>query len=154
MGAPLGGGQFDPHHAASSAAVALKPVAITLLYATGIIATVYHFANGLWSMGITWGIWTSPAAMQRANWLSLFVGVGLGAAGLGALGGMRSIDVEKAREIETRMYETRQMLEGGISAEAEPHAAHAVSLSRESSSTTPAGSTSSGSKEQRSQKKD
>jgi hypothetical protein len=43
MGAPLGGGQFDPHHAASSAAVALKPVAITLLYATGIIATVYHF---------------------------------------------------------------------------------------------------------------
>ena len=88
MGAPLGGGQFDPHHAASSAAVALKPVAITLMYAIGVIATVYHFANGLWSLGITWGLWTSPAAMQRANWLSLAVGLGLGAAGLGALGGM------------------------------------------------------------------
>ena len=145
MGAPVGGGQFDPHHAASSAAVALKPVAITLLYATGIIATVYHFANGLWS---------SPGAVPRANWLSLFVGIGLGAAGLGALGGMRSIDVEKAKEIETRMYKTRQMLEGGISADAEQHSAHPVSLIRESPSVTPAGSTLSGNEEQRSQKKD
>ena len=137
MGAPLGGGQFDPHHAASSAAVALKPVAITLLYAVGIIGTVYHFANGLWSMGVTWGLWTSPAAMQRANWLSLFVGLGLGAAGLGALGGMRSIDVEKAKEIETRMYKARQMLEGGMSAESVQHSAYPVSLSSESSSMTP-----------------
>ncbi len=133
MGAPLGGGQFDPHHAASSAAVALKPVAITLLYATGIIATVYHFANGLWSIGITWGLWTSPAAMQRANWLSIIVGVGLGAAGLGALGGMRSIDVEKAKEVETRMYKARQLLEGGISAENTQQSTHAVNISRVSS---------------------
>ena len=136
MGAPLGGGQFDPHHAASSAAVALKPVAITLLYATGIIATVYHFANGLWSIGITWGLWTSPAAMQRANWLSIFVGIGLGAAGLGALGGMRSIDVEKAKEVETRMYKTRQLLEGGISVEDTQQPTHAVGVSRVSSDET------------------
>ena len=136
MGAPLGGGQFDPHHAASSAAVALKPVAITLLYATGIIATVYHFANGLWSIGITWGLWTSPAAMQRANWLSIIVGVGLGAAGLGALGGMRSIDVEKAKEVETRMYKARQLLEGGISVEDTQQSTPAVSVSRVSSDET------------------
>ncbi len=136
MGAPLGGGQFDPHHAASSAAVALKPVAITLLYATGIIATVYHFANGLWSIGITWGLWTSPAAMQRANWLSIIVGVGLGAAGLGALGGMRSIDVEKAKEVETRMYKARQLLEGGISLEDTQQSTQAVSVSRVSSDET------------------
>ena len=126
MGAPLGGGQFDPHHAASSAAVALKPVAITLMYAIGVIATVYHFANGLWSLGITWGLWTSPAAMQRANWLSLAVGLGLGAAGLGALGGMRSIDVEKAKEVETRMYKARQLLEGGMSVKSSSHVEGAV----------------------------
>ena len=126
MGAPLGGGQFDPHHAASSAAVALKPVAIALMYAIGVIATVYHFANGLWSLGITWGLWTSPAAMQRANWLSLAVGLGLGAAGLGALGGMRSIDVEKAKEVETRMYKARQILEGGMSVKSSSHVEGAV----------------------------
>ena len=126
MGAPLGGGQFDPHHAASSAAVALKPVAITLMYAIGVIATVYHFANGLWSLGITWGLWTSPAAMQRANWLSLAVGLGLGAAGLGALGGMRSIDVEKAKEVETRMYKARQILEGGMAVKSSSHVEDSV----------------------------
>lgn len=115
MGAPLGGGQFDPHHAASSAAVALRPLVITLFYAIGIIATVYHFANGLWSLGITWGLWTSPAAMRRANWFSLIVGLGLGGAGLGALVGMRSINVEEAREIETRMDRARQVLEGDAS---------------------------------------
>jgi succinate dehydrogenase / fumarate reductase cytochrome b subunit len=118
MGASLGGGKFDPHHAASSAAIALQPLLITLFYAIGIIATVYHFANGLWSLGITWGLWTSPAAMRRANWLSLVVGLGLGGAGLGALIGMRSIDVEKAREIETRMDRARKVLEGDA-----PHAA-------------------------------
>jgi succinate dehydrogenase / fumarate reductase cytochrome b subunit len=126
MGAPLGGGQFDPHHAASSAAAALKPVAITLMYAIGVIATVYHFANGLWSLGITWGLWTSPAAMQRANWLSLAVGLGLGAAGLGALGGMRSIDIEKAKEVETRMYKARQILEGGMAVKSSSHVEDAV----------------------------
>ena len=99
------------------------------MYAVGVIATVYHFANGLWSLGITWGLWTSPAAMQRANWLSLGVGLGLGAAGLGALGGMRSIDVQKAKEIETRMYEARQLFGGGKSTKNTNDADHAVGQS-------------------------
>jgi succinate dehydrogenase / fumarate reductase cytochrome b subunit len=128
LGAPLGGGQFDPHHASSSAAVALQPLVIALLYAIGILSTVFHFANGLWSLGITWGLWTSPSAMRRANWLSAVVGVGLAAAGLGALGGMRAIDVEEAREIETRMDRARQLLEGETAAGRTPDAMQPVSL--------------------------
>jgi succinate dehydrogenase / fumarate reductase cytochrome b subunit len=112
LGAPLGGGQFDPHHATSSAAVALRPVAVSILYAVGILSTVFHFANGLWTLGITWGLWTSPAAMRRANWISIVVGGLLGGAGLGALGGMRSVDVEQARAVENRMEEVKRMLEG------------------------------------------
>lgn len=128
LGAPLGGGQFDPHHASSSAAVALQPLVIALLYAIGILSTVFHFANGLWSLGITWGLWTSPSAMRRANWLSAVVGVGLAAAGLGALGGMRAIDVEEAREIETRMDRARQLLEGETAAGRAADAVQPVSL--------------------------
>jgi succinate dehydrogenase / fumarate reductase cytochrome b subunit len=79
-----------------------------------VLSAVYHFSNGLWSLGITWGIWTSPAAMQRANWLSIAVGVALGAAGLGGLGGMRAVDVEEAKVIESRMAEAREMLEGKV----------------------------------------
>jgi len=56
----------------------------------------------------------------------LGVGLGLGAAGLGALGGMRPIDVQKAKEIETRMYEARQLFEGGKSAKNTNDADHAV----------------------------
>ena len=113
LGTPFGGGRFDPHYATSSAAVVLRPLLVTILYAVGILSTVFHFSNGLWTMGITWGLWTSPAAMRRANLISVFVGVLLGGAGLGALGGMRTVNVEQARQIETRMEDVKRMLEGG-----------------------------------------
>jgi succinate dehydrogenase / fumarate reductase cytochrome b subunit len=115
MGTPFGGGRFDPHHATSSAAVVLRPLLISILYAVGILSTVFHFSNGLWTLGITWGLWTSPAAMRRANWISIMIGVLLGAAGLGALGGMRNVDVEQAKAIENRMEDVKRMLEGGQS---------------------------------------
>jgi succinate dehydrogenase / fumarate reductase cytochrome b subunit len=111
MGAPFGGGRFDPHHATSSAAVALRPILVSILYAVGILSTVFHFSNGLWTLGITWGLWTSPAAMRRANAVSVAVGLMLGAAGLGALGGMRGVDVDKAKAIETIMNEEREARE-------------------------------------------
>ena len=112
LGTPFGGGKFDPHHASSSAAIALQPTIVAILYAIGVLSTVFHFSNGLWTLGITWGLWTSPAAMRRANVLSIVMGVLLGAAGLGALVGMRRVDIEEARAIETRMEEVKQMLEG------------------------------------------
>lgn len=110
LGQPFGGGRFDPHHAASSASEVLKPTVVAILYAIGVLSTVFHFANGLWTLGITWGLWTSPAAMRRANAVSVVVGLGLAAAGLGALGGMRSLDVAKAREAETWMEKQKQLL--------------------------------------------
>lgn len=112
LGEPLGGGKFDPHHASSSAALALQPMVVAIFYTIGILATVFHFANGIWTLGITWGLWTSPAAMRRANVVSIVVGVGLAAAGLGALGGMRSLDISQAREVEDRMERAREMLQG------------------------------------------
>jgi succinate dehydrogenase / fumarate reductase cytochrome b subunit len=112
MGAPLGGGRFDPHHASSSAAVALQPLLVTILYAVGVLSAVFHLSNGLWTLGITWGLWTSPAAMRRASWVSVVVGILLGGAGLGALVGMRAVDVEQARVIEDRMDEFKRMQEG------------------------------------------
>jgi succinate dehydrogenase / fumarate reductase cytochrome b subunit len=111
LGAPLGGGQFDPHHATSTAAVALRPAWVTALYAIGVLSVVFHLANGLWTLGITWGIWTSPAAMQRANAVSVVVGLVLAAAGLGALGGLQATDIEQARATEDWMEEQRERLQ-------------------------------------------
>ena len=116
MGAPLGGGKFDPHAATSSAAVAIHPVLTSILYAIGVLCAVFHLANGLWTLGITWGIWTSPAAMRRANAVSIVVGVLLAAAGLGAISGLRDIGgdrgkLEQARQVETIMNEDREARE-------------------------------------------
>ncbi|MFM7205099.1 MAG: succinate dehydrogenase [Planctomycetaceae bacterium] len=100
LGRPFGGGRFDPHHAASTAGEAVGQTLASIAYVIGVLATVFHFANGLWTLGITWGLWTSPAAMRRANVVSIVVGLGLAAAGLGALGGFRALDVSKAKQAE------------------------------------------------------
>lgn len=117
LGAPVRGTAmpgFDPHHASSTLAVAMGSMVMNLLYCIGMLAAVYHFANGLWSLGITWGLWTSPAAMRRANVVSVVVGIGLAVAGLGSLIGVRRVDVEAARSMETRREEMRRMLEGEV----------------------------------------
>lgn len=82
---PLGGGMFqwEHHQAARSSAAAVQEAApwVAILYAIGVLSAVYHFANGLWTMGITWGVWTGPRAQR---WASLFcLGIGLVLAGFG-----------------------------------------------------------------------
>ena len=60
---PLGGGTFDPQKAAATAAAAIRAsLVVQIAYLVGTLASVYHLANGLWTIGITWGIWTSPRA--------------------------------------------------------------------------------------------
>jgi len=54
---PLGGHQFRPFNAASTAAAALQQsILIPICYAIGLLACVFHLANGIWTMGITWGV--------------------------------------------------------------------------------------------------
>ncbi len=102
---PLGGKQFYPYNAASSASVALKSSWIWLtIYAVGIVACVFHLANGIWSMGITWGVWTRPASQKRASFVCGVFGVVLGAIGLSALWGMATVDEKKAIKLENRQY--------------------------------------------------
>src|SRR5262249_31547407 len=82
---------------------ALQPLWIKIAYAIGMLSCVYHFANGLWTQGITWGLWTSAAAQRRASWVSVVVGVGLAVVGLSALVGMGEVNIEQARQVEDAM---------------------------------------------------
>jgi succinate dehydrogenase cytochrome b subunit len=108
---PYGGAQFRPFNAASTAGKALQNGVVFILYAAGMLACVFHLANGIWTMGITWGVWTSPKAQSRALAACAVFGVLLAAVGLGALGGMRAVGsgdaYNKAVELENRMYEGR-----------------------------------------------
>lgn len=109
---PLGLAQFYPYNAASSLALAMDswfwgfwPV----FYLIGVLATVYHLANGIWTAGITWGIWISPAAQERATKICTAFGIALAIVGTSAWWAAVSPgkeDIARARVIEDEMFES------------------------------------------------
>jgi len=106
---PFGGGQFRPYNAASTAGLALQSWAMVAFYLVGVLSCVYHLANGMWTMGITWGVWTSPAAQARASKACTGFGVLLAVLSVAALFGMRSVgegeNLQKAIQAEDQMYQ-------------------------------------------------
>jgi succinate dehydrogenase / fumarate reductase cytochrome b subunit len=104
---PLGGAQFKPYSAASTLASAMQGVVVPVCYAVGVLACVFHFANGIWTMGITWGVWTSPSAQQRAGYACAVLGVGLAFVGMGALTGAVTVDPAEAVELEVDMAKAK-----------------------------------------------
>jgi len=56
-----------------------------VFYIVGILATVYHFANGLWSFMITWGITQSDKAQKYMGYASLLVFVVVSVIGIQAI---------------------------------------------------------------------
>jgi succinate dehydrogenase / fumarate reductase cytochrome b subunit len=108
---PFGGARFSPYNASSSAGLALQSLPYLAFYVVGVLACVYHLANGIWTAGITWGIWVSERAQSRALKVCAVFGVALAAAGMGSLGGMwstgRGEALEQAIEIENQLYKSR-----------------------------------------------
>ena len=104
---PLGGYNFRPFNAASTLGAAMSNLFVQVLYAIGVLSCVYHFANGLWTMGMTWGVWTSPAAQRRASWVCGTFGVLLAIIGMAALVGAATVDCLRAKTDEDRMYRVR-----------------------------------------------
>lgn len=64
---------------------ALNNPVVTALYALGLLATFAHFANGLWSLLISWGITIGAKAQRSAAYLCLGVFVILMVVGFNAL---------------------------------------------------------------------
>jgi succinate dehydrogenase / fumarate reductase cytochrome b subunit len=55
------------------------------LYLLGLLLSVFHFANGLWSMGIVWGVTTSVRSQQLSSYACGGIGVLLAGLGLHGL---------------------------------------------------------------------
>lgn len=108
---PLGGAVFRPYNAASTAGAALQSVPWVVLYLIGVLACVYHLANGIWTMGITWGAWVSPEAQKRASRICAVFGVLLAVVGVGALYGMWKEGTGEAfnaaQSIEDKLYHSK-----------------------------------------------
>lgn len=115
LGSYVGGGEFDPHHASSSAGQALqRSIWIQIGYAVGMLSCVYHLANGIWTFGITWGIWVSAKAQKRANVISIIGGAILAFVGLSALWGMTDVNIEEATQVENRLIKVHEMETGKL----------------------------------------
>lgn len=99
LGAPVGGGKFALHDAAGNA-TAVSTTAATIqaawwiapLYAIGIVSTVFHLANGVWTSLITWGITIRPRTQRVSGYACAVFGVALCLVGLGALSGFRTFN--------------------------------------------------------------
>jgi succinate dehydrogenase / fumarate reductase cytochrome b subunit len=63
------------------AEIVSNPFAL-ILYIIGITATTFHFANGLWSFAITWGITVSPRSQQIATYATMALFVALTYVGI------------------------------------------------------------------------
>lgn len=127
---PLGGARFDAEHAFTAAQVLQASWLVVALYVIGVLACVYHLANGLWTMGITWGVWTSPQAQQRAKLPFAVFGVLLAVLGLGSIYGML---VAKDVAVTPQKSETRAQGETAVAPLPQPHApsGEAVSAARQ-----------------------
>ena len=90
----------------------MRGVAVPMLYVIGVLSCVFHLANGIWTMGITWGVWVSPAAQKRADRICAAFGIALAVVGLSGIGGAVRIGnsdtvYEEAVEVEKKMWNAK-----------------------------------------------
>ncbi|MEO0513292.1 MAG: hypothetical protein AAF108_10420 [Planctomycetota bacterium] len=107
-----GGAKWDHHHSASTLAAAMQGSTegmtavgflVSLLYFVGVSMLVFHFANGLWTAAITWGITISKKAQDRWGWVCGALGGGLMAAGWASVVGFALLDYDDAYLVESSM---------------------------------------------------
>ncbi|MEL7473628.1 MAG: hypothetical protein AAGK04_09950 [Planctomycetota bacterium] len=79
-------------------------VVVAALYFAGITAAVYHFANGLWTAAITWGLTVSKGAQQRWGVACFGLGAGLMLMAWGSLAATVLVDPLEARAMEERLH--------------------------------------------------
>lgn len=73
----------------ASTAAALQSNAVLILYVIGVLSVVYHWANGLWTAAISWGLTISVAAQRRWGYACAGIGLALTIFSIGAIAGAR-----------------------------------------------------------------
>ncbi|MFD2213734.1 MULTISPECIES: succinate dehydrogenase cytochrome b558 subunit [Metabacillus] len=56
-----------------------------VFYLIGVISTVFHFANGLWSFGVSWGITVTPRSQVISTYVTLGIFLALSFVGVRAI---------------------------------------------------------------------
>ncbi len=90
----------DPAHEAFNNIVhVVQSPLLYAFYLVGIVATTYHFANGLWEFCIDWGVTVSMRSQYAVGVLSVVVFIALTALGYFALNAFRIDEIATKHEI-------------------------------------------------------
>lgn len=73
--------------------MALQSNVVLIFYIVGVLSVVYHWANGLWTAAISWGLTISEAAQRRWGYACTALGVALTLFTAGAIIGARSYEI-------------------------------------------------------------
>ena len=57
------------------------------VYSLGVLGASYHLANGLWTFGITWGIWTGERSQRVATGACIALGIAILAVAVNSIFG-------------------------------------------------------------------
>ena len=104
-----GGTKWSAEFAGSTLAAALQGsdngytlggAIVTLRYFLGVTMLVYHFANGLWTAAITWGITISAAAQRRWGYACAVLGAALMLMGWVSILVFAVVNPEQTRSLE------------------------------------------------------
>jgi succinate dehydrogenase / fumarate reductase cytochrome b subunit len=80
-----GGTEFKADDAADSIVRAMTAGWTAPIYAIGVLCTVFHFANGIWTFLISWGITVGPRSQMLSGRVCVIIGLILGFLGIAAL---------------------------------------------------------------------
>ncbi|GGD03197.1 succinate dehydrogenase cytochrome b558 subunit [Pontibacillus salipaludis] len=58
---------------------------MVVFYIIGVVSTTFHFANGLWSFLVSWGITMSPRSQRISTYVTLAIFVALSYVGVAAI---------------------------------------------------------------------
>jgi len=113
-----GGVKWDHNEASATTAAAIQGgydgmtawgVAVSLFYLLGMSLLVFHFANGLWTAAITWGLTVTATAQRRWGYVCAGLGAGLMVMGWAATIGFMTLDVERALLVEQALVDKKEM---------------------------------------------
>ena len=93
-------------------------VLVSIFYLLGVSLLVFHFANGVWTAAITWGLTVSEHAQKKWGYVCAALGAGMMLAAWSALGSAMLLDYDTAHAVEASMHEQHS----------EPAADHQVTL--------------------------
>ncbi len=98
---------FKAEAASSSTAIHFQNGGWGLLmagfYLLCVLALVFHFANGLWTAAITWGLTLTEAAQRRWGYVCAGVGLVLAGATIAAVVGFSTLDIDLAKSVEAQL---------------------------------------------------